>query len=164
MVKSLVVAFAGLAIAEFSGGFALLPGEAEAGQTWRVENYGVDSSTCGMSAAPCRSITQAIANSSGGDIISVGPGRYGDLDGDGTLGNIPGEEVGCGGGCLIDVRKRLTIRSTHGAGVTVLDAGRASLPDGVALLTDGVVFGQQGSGFTITGLNTVRPSALASRS
>jgi len=56
---------------------------------------------------------------------------------------------------LIDVRKRLTIRSTHGAGVTVLDAGRASLPDGVALLTDGVVFGQQGSGFTITGLNTV---------
>lgn len=47
---------------------------------WVVTNIGVDESTCGTNASPCRSISQAIVNASAGDAIHVGPGRYGDLD------------------------------------------------------------------------------------
>ena len=60
--------------------------------TRRVANNGVDSASCGTSANPCRSITQAIANAADGDRIVVGPGTYGDLNNDGVLGNSPGEE------------------------------------------------------------------------
>jgi hypothetical protein len=48
-----------------------------------VANNGVDSATCGTLAAPCRSITRAIAHAVAGDTIVVGPGRYGDIDEDG---------------------------------------------------------------------------------
>ena len=41
--------------------------------------------------APCRSISRGIANAADGDTIVVGPGRYGDLDRDGTLSE-PNEE------------------------------------------------------------------------
>src|SRR5262245_25730938 len=50
-----------------------------------VENNGVDSSDCGSKQSPCRSISQAVANATENDTIRVGPGRYGDLDQDGTF-------------------------------------------------------------------------------
>src|SRR6266478_903893 len=57
-----------------------------------VANNGIDSSVCGTTAATaCRSISQAIANAFDGDVIFVGPGRYGDLNDDGVFGD-PGEE------------------------------------------------------------------------
>src|SRR5262247_2574920 len=56
-----------------------------------VANNGIDSTTCGSSGAPCRSISQAIAHASEGDTVVVGPGRYGDLNGNRILGEV-GEE------------------------------------------------------------------------
>ena len=59
--------------------------------TLHVANNGIDSDTCGAGSAPCRSISRAIVNAAAGDTIVVGPGRYGDLNGDGSFGG-PGEE------------------------------------------------------------------------
>ena len=50
-----------------------------------VTNNGVDNQACGTKAAPCRSISQAIAYAKDGDKILVGPGRYGDLNGNGSF-------------------------------------------------------------------------------
>src|SRR5262249_19176887 len=76
-------------------GAALVTGpvaSAAAGATWSVANNGVDSPTCGTSRTnPCRSISQALANAGDGDTISVGAGRYGDLNGDGAF-TLPGAE------------------------------------------------------------------------
>jgi len=123
---------------------------AEAG-TLNVANNGVDSPTCGAAATPCRSISRTIANANAGDRIMVGPGRYGDLDGDGNF-TSPGEEaaeVGVGCFCLIKVDKALTIVSRAGAGATVLDAGGASVSV-VWIQASGVVFGLAKKGFTLT--------------
>jgi len=140
----LLLAVAGL-------GLGALAGAAEAA-TLNVANNGQDSGTCGAAASPCRSISQAIANASAGDRIVVGPGRYGDLDGDGNF-TSPGEEaaeVGSGCFCMIKVDKPLTIESRAGAGATVLDAGGA-LVNVVQILANGVVFGRAKKGFTLTG-------------
>jgi hypothetical protein len=119
-----------------------------------VENNGVDGSSCGDRRNPCRSISQAISNADAGDRILVGPGRYGDLDQDGVLGE-PGEEAGDVGGCqcMITVNKQVTILSTDGAEATVLDAGLVGGLVAVRIVADGVVFGQQGRGFTLLGLD-----------
>jgi hypothetical protein len=59
-----------------------------------VANNGTDSGTCGAtSATACRSISQAIANASPGDHVIVGPGIYGDIDGDGVFTPGSGDEV-----------------------------------------------------------------------
>src|SRR5262245_14686348 len=71
--------------------------------TLRVANNGVDGAGCGTTTSPCRSLSRAIANAVAGDRIIVGPGRYGDLDRDGTFGES-GEETGAGcsgNGCMI---------------------------------------------------------------
>ncbi len=114
-----------------------------------VASNGVDSSTCGSADAPCRSISQAIANASDGDKIVVGPGLYGDLNGDGNFGG-PGEEAGPAGcGCMIEMNKRLKLQSSGGAGITILDASLAELT-GIVVRADGVTFGGgSGHGFTI---------------
>ena len=125
-------------------------GTASAGSaaTLRVANNAVDFNECGRSGLlPCRSITQAITNASSGDTIIVGPGFYGDLDGNGTLGNSPGEEVPVGD-TMLDVNKQLTIISRDGAGATVLDA--AGIIDNAVLIeAAGVVFGKPNHGFTV---------------
>ena len=53
--------------------------------TLLVANNGIDSSICGTPGNPCRSISQAISNAVPGDVISVGRGRYGDLNNDGDF-------------------------------------------------------------------------------
>ena len=121
-------------------------------RTFFVANNAIDSSTCGTSNAPCRSISRAIDNARNGDRILVRPGRYGDLNGDGDF-NDPGEEaaeVGFGCRCMILVDKRLIIESTEGAVATVLDASGAQL-DVVNITASHVVFGGNGRGFTLTG-------------
>jgi hypothetical protein len=82
----------------------------------------------------------------------VGPGRYGDVNGDGRFDD-PGDEAaelqvpGCE--CMLKIDKPLTLESTHGAGATVLDA--VGMPvDVVRIFTDHVVFGAKGKGFTLT--------------
>jgi hypothetical protein len=133
---------------------AVLGGAAAAAAgTLYVANNGVDEIGCGRPADPCRTISRAIANASAGDRIIVGPGRYGDLDGDGAFEPALGEEEpadlpGCV--CMIKIDKRLTIESSAGAGATILDPG-PSPARALLVLADGVVFGRSGKGFTVVG-------------
>src|ERR1700730_7618989 len=85
---------------------------------WHVENYGLDTNTCAP-RDPCRSISAAIQRAGAGDVISVGPGVYRDLNQNGVLGE-PGEEtgeIGYGCNCVVKVDKAVIIRSTQGAKV-----------------------------------------------
>lgn len=138
--------------------FLLAAGLAMAGATSamaapvNVANWGTDSGSCGATATPCRSITQGIANSAVGGTIVVGPGVYGDLDSDGTLGE-PGEETpGAGqfGPSLIDVNKSVTITSSAGAFATVISPGPdMATTEVMAITASGVTIGAVGKGFTI---------------
>ena len=69
---------------------ALFAATAGAGHaaTLYVANNGVDGAGCGTRLAPCRSIRQAIGLASDGDRIIIGPGRYGDLNGDGAFDGL----------------------------------------------------------------------------
>jgi hypothetical protein len=114
-----------------------------------VANNAIDSSTCGTRSEPCRSVSRAIDHANSGDTIVVGPGSYGDLNGDGDFDD-PGEEdaeVGCW--CMILIDKRLTLVSQDGAGMTILDAARNDV-DVVRITADKVIFGLKNKGFTLT--------------
>lgn len=63
-----------------------------AAATLHVPNHGEDTPECGTRRQPCRSISAAIAHASEGDRIVVGPGLYGDVNGDGDF-NDPGDEA-----------------------------------------------------------------------
>lgn len=123
--------------------------------TVRVAVNGVDGQQCGIGkAGPCRTITQAIDNAAAGDTIEVGPGRYGDVDGDGLFTG-PGDEpaqvdVGCDCVVHIPVDKRVAIVSRLGASATVIHAGGA-LAKVVDVDAASAVFGRPKKGFTLTG-------------
>jgi hypothetical protein len=128
---------------------------ADAATRYVADNIGTDGAGCGASATtPCRSISQAIANAVAGDTIIVGPGRYGDLNRNGVLGE-PGEETGyttppsCG--CVLLVNKRVILMSSAGAAVTIIDGRSVDVIQNVLLSTDGGEFGRPGKGFTVTG-------------
>lgn len=137
----------------FLSAIAGATGSAEAAKLL-VANNGVDGATCGDKSNPCRSISQAIQNAVANDTIIVGPGRYGDLDGNGSFGE-PGDEhaeVGTGCSCMIRIDKPLTIESSDGAAATVLDANRVGIDVvGIGAGAAGVVFGKKKKGFTLTG-------------
>jgi len=118
-----------------------------------VSNHGADSPACGAKGTPCRSISRAIRNAQPGDEILVGPGYYGDLDRDGSLGE-PGEEPfeGNSGGCqcMIHVDKAVAIRSRDGAAATVIDGGGLVM-NAVVIDAPGVELGRRNAGFAITG-------------
>ncbi len=134
------------------GSFAFAGDCAAAARLW-VANNGVDSSSCAAQTNPCRSIGQAIDNASDGDTIFVGPGHYGDVSGTGTFTG-PGDERPGPSGCLVCITKNLQIDSTDGASVTVIQGNPAAqLSSVVQILHDGVIFGYQGHGFTLTGVN-----------
>jgi hypothetical protein len=120
-------------------------------ETRYVATNAVDSPECGGFAAPCRSISQAIANAQPGDRLLVGPGHYGDVNGNGVLGEA-GEEPSLPDRCfcMILVDKRLTIVSREGAAATIIDGNGQGLA-GVSIVASGVVFGAPGRGFTLTG-------------
>src|ERR1700675_4363355 len=76
--------------------------------TLYVANDGSDGSGCagcGPKGSPCRSMSCAIANAVDGDKVIVGPGAYGDLDGDGALGGAGEEAAAAGCGCMLAVNK-----------------------------------------------------------
>lgn len=117
-----------------------------------VANNGVDDTDCRTSAQPCRTLSHAILVAQARDKVLVGPGRYGDLNGDGILTAAEGEESGgCGGLCMIWIDKALTLESSAGADVTIIAGGR------VAVLIDAsdVAFGTKKQGFTITGATEI---------
>ena len=120
--------------------------------TLNVASNGVDTGTCGAAATPCRTIGQAVDRAVEGDRILVGPGVYGDLDQDGVLGESGEETAGdpaCS--CMLQITKRLTLESTHGAAMTII-RGLTSLT-AVSLEVSGIVFGARDRGFTITGVS-----------
>jgi parallel beta-helix repeat protein len=117
-----------------------------------VANNGVDGAACGILLDPCRSISKAIEKATAGDTIVVGPGQYGDLNGDQKFDPASGEEkaeLGTGCFCMIKVNKRVTIESRDGARATVLDANGAPASV-IQIEASGVVFGKYLKGFTIT--------------
>jgi hypothetical protein len=131
-------------------------------ETLWAKSTGTDSASCGSSGSPCRSISQAIANAQDGDTIYVGPGRYGNVNGDSTFSG-PGDEqpqanVGPwdGSGCILCINKGVHIYSTAGADLTVIDSGgpQSQYQSTVMILSDGVDFGAEQHGFTITGGNS----------
>ena len=142
--SSLVVAFA-------------LPVRAD---TLFVGVTGSDAAPCGAKS-PCRSISRALALAAEGDRIVVGPGRYGDLDGDGVLGEAGEETPTPGCGCMLAVNKPVSLTSSHGSAATVIDARGVDVATNVLLLmTEGEV-GRPGKGFTITPTARSACTALA---
>jgi hypothetical protein len=143
------VAFAAVLIAV---GFVPTSGARELIPNVFVANNGVDSATCGAETAPCRSVTRGIARAAEGDTIMVGPGRYGDLNGNGIFGETGEEhgEPGFGCFCMIQVNKRVTLVSRTGAFTTVLDAGGTQMLP-VRITASGVVLGLAQHGFWLTG-------------
>lgn len=116
--------------------------------TLRVRNNGVDGPGCGAKDRPCRSISAAVRGAAEGDRIIVGPGRYGDLNGNGV--NDPGDEPydrACN--CLVNIDKRVSVESEAGAAATVIDGG-GKQPFLVVITAAGTVFGKPGKGFTLT--------------
>jgi hypothetical protein len=135
-------------------------GNVQAATLWTM-TWGTDSASCGSGGSPCRSISQAIANAQDGDAIHVGPGRYGNVNGDSTFSG-PGDErpeanaaKWDGSGCILCINKGVHIYSTAGADLTVIDSGgpQSQYQSTVLILSDGVDFGGDQHGFTITGGN-----------
>lgn len=128
--------------------------------TVRVAVNGVDGQQCGLGKnGACRTITQAIDNATVGDTIEVGPGRYGDVDGDGQFAS-PGDEpaqVDTGCDCVVHVPadKRVVIVSRLGAAATVIHAGGAPA-EVVDIDAGGTVLGKSQKGFTLTGSGNSR--------
>lgn len=118
------------------------------GASLYVANDGTDSGTCGAKTSPCRSINQGITNAGIGDTVIVGPGRYGDLTGDGDFSD-PGEEGG-NTTSMITIAKRVRVLSSNGATATVIDANGGS-DTAVTITAAGVVFGGPKKGFTLKG-------------
>ena len=148
-IIKLLITIAGLVLAVCA--CVALAAPAASAATLRTSNLGTDSSTCGASASPCRSISQAIVNASDGDTIWVGPGHYGDVNGDGFTG--PGDEQPDpnGGaqslpnapyGCIVCITKALHIYSTDGAALTFIEANASTGSNStVMILRDGGDFG-----------------------
>jgi len=147
--------FSLIVTAQFSSLLLILTSPAVAANRY-VANNGTDSGTCGATAAsPCRSITQAIANASAGSQIIVGPGVYGDIDGDGVFTPDSGDETPSGQ-FMIEVSKKVTIVSRDGAASTVIrfsDAG-GTLKFAIAIEADSVTLGKKNKGFTVLGNGT----------
>ena len=92
-----------------------------------------------------------------GDTIVVGPGVYGDLNHNGTLGDLPGEEnpdvfsPGCG--CVLALNKPVSVESSNGAAATIIDGQSVDVGTNVLVITGlagGGEFGKPGKGFTVT--------------
>ena len=118
-------------------------------KTLHVENAGSDSGSCGGSVAPCRSISQAIANANSGDEIVVGPGIYGNTNSDMSLTPGSGDETPGDGG-MIDIKKPLSIVSSAGADLTIIRyPGPNAGSFAVVITADNVRFGDFGKGFSV---------------
>lgn len=132
---------------------------AHTGTTWRVANNGVDSADCGSRQRPCRTITQGIENAARGDLVLVGPGLYGDVDGSCEFPQTADadEEFGfqvCAdvpntnpSGARICLNKAVTVASVAGAESTIVDACGSSFA--VVVFGSDSRFGLPQRGFTL---------------
>lgn len=121
-------------------------------KTLSVENNGVDGPNCGGKLGACRSISRAIGNAAAGDRILVGPGVYGDIDGDNAF-TSPGDEaaqVDFGCHCMVRVHKAVTVVSAQGASATTLSAGNAPFESLVTITAGDATFGEQDKGFFVS--------------
>jgi hypothetical protein len=125
------------------------------GATLHSANNGVDGASCGATATPCRSITMAIANAAPGDTIQVGPGVYGDLNGNGTLGETGEETPPAGCGCMLSINKPVNVISTDGAAATMIDATSVAVGKNVFIIANDVEFGKPDHGFHVTNPDSV---------
>jgi hypothetical protein len=124
--------------------------------TVHVANNGVDGHTCGHPSKPCRSIGKGIERAAGGDTVEVGPGLYGDVDGDGAFVS-PGDEQApeLPSQCLIRVDKPVLLVSRSGASQTFISPGpvdRVGSPgfsNLVCITAAAVVFGEREHGFSL---------------
>jgi hypothetical protein len=143
-----------LAVAVALAAAALAAPPAALGAKLFVASNGVDGPACGTEADPCRSIGWTIGLAAAGDQIVVGPGRYGDLDGDNVFEPAAGEEAGSPGAgcfCMIRIDKTITLTSSAGAAVTFLDGGNIAALNVLQIAADDVVVGKPRRGFTLTG-------------
>jgi hypothetical protein len=113
-----------------------------------VAANGVDSATCGDTAAPCRTIAQALAKVSSGGSIAVRPGVYGDVNGDAQLSGL-GEEQGTDS-AVVAIALPVQLYSTHGAAVTIIKSSFAR-SNVVEINSDNVSLGGRDAGFTFSG-------------
>lgn len=135
-------------------------GATQTGATWRVANNGVDGPNCGTRRRPCRTITQGIENAAPGDLVLVGPGLYGDVNGSCEFPQTPepDEEFGfqtCAdvpntnpSGARICVNKAITVASVEGPESTVIDACGSTFV--VVILGSNSRFGLPRRGFTLS--------------
>lgn len=137
----------------------LVPAAAQA-DTLLVANDGVDSGTCGGKGNPCRTISAAMANALDGDTIVVGPGRYGDLNANGVLGEAEEEPVAACS-CVVFVTKTLEIVSRSGAESTVIEAGGVAIA--VFMDSSDGILGEPGGGFTVSGAGSTGVDVRGSR-
>jgi hypothetical protein len=123
-----------------------------------VQNYGADQPGCGTQSAPCRSITHAVAAAPAGAIVFVGPGRYGDVNRNGSID--PGDETPLPRADAlhgaIRLERPIRIYSTHGAEITTIDlSSNPAMPMAVvAIRANDVQFGRPGGGFRLIADNT----------
>lgn len=118
-----------------------------------VASNGADSASCGAASSPCRTIGQAIGRAAAGDTIEVGPGIYGDGNGDGDFLDA-GEEasaIGTGCNCVVHVDKPVTLIARDGPGATVVDAGAVVGLNVIRVDAAGVTIGKRKQGFTLRG-------------
>lgn len=104
----------------FTGLLAMLAPAPAAATVRYVASNGVNTPACGTLAAPCRSISKALARSVAGDRIIVGPGFYGDLNRDGNFLPPNDEAPDPVSGSVISITKAVTVESSGGAAVTVI--------------------------------------------
>jgi len=136
----------------FSFGVTLATVATASAASTYVASHGTDSGSCGSKTDPCRTINQGIDQASVGGTVIVGPGKYGDLDGDGILGEAGEETPGTvdTSDCMIAIDKQVTVVSSAGAWSTSLDPGTAAGLDAtVCLGATGTVFGAYGKGFSV---------------
>jgi hypothetical protein len=116
------------------------------GRNFYVTSVGTDNSVCGAVSTPCRSLGKALENATDGDQLVVGPGRYGDLNGNGSFADPGDEQPDFVRGCMICVDKSVRIVSKSRARTTFLD-GTSPIPlYGVVMTGSKVTL----DGFTIT--------------
>ena len=123
-----------------------------------VETNGRDNPQCGSPTSPCRTIGTALANAQNGDTILVGPGLYGDINGDGDFEDAGEETPDHSQHCVICIRKSIRLLSLHGPLATIINGDGSffsvdNLPASelrLAIIFAGdVVFGIKDHGFTL---------------
>lgn len=119
-------------------------------ETYHVANNGLDSDTCGVKAAPCRTISRAISKANSGDKILVQPGIYGDYNQDDDLDDAGDEAYLESTEAMIAVDKSVRILSTAGAMSTFI-----KVPSGkdyaLYFQANGASLGKTKKGFTVLG-------------